>query len=128
VNVPGDSFTIVNAVIFDGHAVLDADSLTVTDGVLTSVGPAPGTDADAGPRRIIDAATDLDSTIWLTGGGWSMSDFPGGAPTAAQLDALCAEVGVDRPIQLASADHHSTTVSPSSRGSSPSVWTGASAR
>jgi predicted amidohydrolase YtcJ len=159
VNVPGDSFTIVNAVIFDGHAVLDADSLTVTDGVLTSVGPAPGTDADTGPRRIIDAAgglvtpgfvdahahpvfagvealaldltgatdagetlamiraalekdaaTDLDSTIWLTGGGWSMSDFPGGAPTAAQLDALCAEVGVDRPIQLASADHHSTWV------------------
>ena len=31
-NVPGDSFTIVNATIFDGHEVLDADTLTVTDG------------------------------------------------------------------------------------------------
>ncbi len=154
-NVPGDSFTIVNAVIFDGHEVLDADSLTVTDGVLTAVGTAPGTDADTAPHRIIDAAgglvtpgfvdahahpvfagvealaldltgaADAGETLamvraaleaggqtdtWLTGGGWSMSDFPGGAPPAVQLDALCAEVGVDRPIQLASADHHSTWV------------------
>lgn len=150
-NVPGDSFTIVNATIFDGHEVLDADTLTVTDGVLTAVGAEVGTEA----HRIIDAAgglvtpgfvdahahpvfagvealaldltgaADADETLaliraaledggqtdtWLTGGGWSMSDFPGGAPTAVQLDALCAEVGVDRPIQLASADHHSTWV------------------
>lgn len=150
-NVPGDSFTIVNATIFDGHEVLDADTLTVTDGVLTAVGAGAGTE----PHRIIDAAgglvtpgfvdahahpvfagvealaldltgaADADETLaliraaledggqtdtWLTGGGWSMSDFRGGAPTAAQLDALCAEVGVDRPIQLASADHHSTWV------------------
>lgn len=154
-NVPPDSFTIVNAVIFDGREVLDADSLTVTDGVLTRVGAADHTTTPDAGHRIIDAAGGLvtpgfvdahahpvfagvealaldltgaaDATetlamvraaleaggqtdTWLTGGGWSMSDFPGGAPTAAQLDALCAEVGVDRPIQLASADHHSTWV------------------
>lgn len=40
---------------------------------------------------------------WVTGGGWSMSDFPGGAPTADFLD----EIAADRPILLLSADHHS---------------------
>ncbi|WP_313358820.1 amidohydrolase family protein, partial [Corynebacterium variabile] len=54
-NVPGDSFTIVNATIFDGHEVLDADTLTVTDGVLTAVGAGVGTE----PHRIIDAAGGL---------------------------------------------------------------------
>ncbi|WCE40804.1 amidohydrolase [Brevibacterium sp. BDJS002] len=43
---------------------------------------------------------------WVTGGGWSMSDFPGGAPSAAILDELSPE----RPIILLSADHHSAWV------------------
>ncbi|HCG55757.1 MULTISPECIES: amidohydrolase [Brevibacterium] len=43
---------------------------------------------------------------WVTGGGWSMADFPGGAPSAAILD----ELSPDRPIILLSADHHSAWV------------------
>src|SRR5699024_11086884 len=43
---------------------------------------------------------------WVTGGGWSMADFPGGAPTASILD----EVTANRPIILLSADHHSASV------------------
>ena len=33
---------------------------------------------------------------WVLGGGWSMSDFPGGIPTREQLDAVVA----DRPVVL----------------------------
>ena len=43
---------------------------------------------------------------WVTGGGWSMADFPGGAPTANILD----EVTANRPTILLSADHHSAWV------------------
>ena len=43
---------------------------------------------------------------WVTGGGWSMADFPGGAPSAGILDELSS----DRPIILISADHHSAWV------------------
>lgn len=49
---------------------------------------------------------------WITGGGWSMADFPGGAPHAALLDALSlSDAGrTDRPIILISRDHHSAWV------------------
>ncbi|TGD28690.1 amidohydrolase [Brevibacterium sp. S22] len=43
---------------------------------------------------------------WVTGGGWSMADFPGGNPTAQILD----EVTPDHPTILLSADHHSAWV------------------
>ena len=39
---------------------------------------------------------------WIQGGGWAMSAFPGGLPTAAELD----EVVPDRPVALANRDHH----------------------
>ncbi|WP_029088762.1 amidohydrolase [Brevibacterium album] len=45
---------------------------------------------------------------WLTGGGWTMSDFPGGVPTAAELDAL--DPAGARPVYLINADHHSAWV------------------
>ncbi|VXB76723.1 amidohydrolase [Nocardioides sp. AX2bis] len=44
---------------------------------------------------------------WVLGGGWSMSAFPGGTPTAADLDAV---VG-DRPVFLPNRDHHGAWVS-----------------
>ncbi len=44
---------------------------------------------------------------WVLGGGWSMSAFPGGTPTAAELDAV---VG-DRPVFLPNRDHHGAWVS-----------------
>ena len=42
---------------------------------------------------------DLD---WVQGGGWAMAAFPGGLPTAAELDAAVA----DRPVALVNRDHH----------------------
>ena len=43
---------------------------------------------------------------WIVGGGWSMSDFPGGIPTAAALDAVVS----DRPVALTNRDYHGTWV------------------
>ena len=60
-------------------------------------------------RRYADALAAPDSTStagWVTGGGWSMADFPGGNPTAEILDAACP----DSPAVLLSADHHSAWV------------------
>lgn len=43
---------------------------------------------------------------WLTGGGWSMTAFPGGTPTAAMLDRYVA----DRPVFLVNRDNHGAWV------------------
>ncbi|MDO9497124.1 MAG: amidohydrolase [Nocardioides sp.] len=43
---------------------------------------------------------------WILGGGWSMTDFPGGNPTAADLD----RVEPDRPVFLPNRDHHGAWV------------------
>ncbi|MBR22232.1 MAG: amidohydrolase [Leifsonia sp.] len=48
------------------------------------------------------ARADLAGSEWITGGGWSMSSFPGGTPTAAALDAVVP----DRPVLLFNRDHH----------------------
>lgn len=53
--------------------------------------------AAANPPRGCDA-----SRAWITGGGWAMSAFPGGTPTAALLD----EVEPIRPVFLFNRDHH----------------------
>ncbi|WP_051338752.1 amidohydrolase [Streptomyces flavidovirens] len=39
---------------------------------------------------------------WITGGGWSMEAFEGGAPTKDLLDAVVP----DRPVYLPNRDHH----------------------
>lgn len=39
---------------------------------------------------------------WITGGGWQMAAFPGGTPSAADLDAVVP----DRPVLLHNRDHH----------------------
>ncbi|MFN3708677.1 amidohydrolase [Microcella sp.] len=57
--------------------------------------------AAANPPRGCDA-----SRAWITGGGWAMSAFPGGAPTAALLD----EVEPIRPVFLYNRDHHGAWV------------------
>lgn len=44
---------------------------------------------------------------WILGGGWAMSAFPGGTPTAAELDRV---VG-DRPAYLPNRDGHGAWVS-----------------
>ena len=43
---------------------------------------------------------------WILGGGWSMSAFPGGTPTAAVLDAVVS----DRPVFLPNRDGHGAWV------------------
>jgi len=43
---------------------------------------------------------------WVTGGGWSMADFPGGTPKARDLD----DIVPDRPVLLHNADHHGAWV------------------
>jgi len=43
---------------------------------------------------------------WILGGGWSMSVFPGGTPTAAALDRVVA----DRPVFLPNRDGHGAWV------------------
>ncbi|MHB9755854.1 amidohydrolase [Streptomyces sp. BYX5S] len=43
---------------------------------------------------------------WITGGGWAMEAFPGGVPSAAELDALVP----DRPVYLVNRDHHGAWV------------------
>ena len=54
--------------------------------------------------RYATANPDLD---WILGGGWSMEAFPGGCPTAADLD----DVAGGRPVYLPNRDHHSAWVS-----------------
>jgi predicted amidohydrolase YtcJ len=43
---------------------------------------------------------------WVLGGGWTMSAFPGGLPTAADLDPVAG----GRPAFLPNRDHHSAWV------------------
>jgi len=43
---------------------------------------------------------------WIVGAGWSMTDFPGGIPAAADLDRVVP----DRPVFLDSRDGHSVWV------------------
>jgi hypothetical protein len=50
-------------------------------------------------RAYAAAHRELD---WVQGGGWAMAAFPGGLPTAAELD----EVVPDRPVALVNRDHH----------------------
>ena len=57
-------------------------------------------------RRIREYAAANPDREWILGGGWSMSDFPGGIPTRQQLDAVVA----DRPVILPNSDYHGAWV------------------
>ncbi|MCL6734563.1 amidohydrolase [Streptomyces neyagawaensis] len=57
-------------------------------------------------RRIAEYADRHPNAEWITGGGWSLEAFPGGAPTAAALDAIVP----DRPVFLPNRDHHGAWV------------------
>jgi len=56
--------------------------------------------------RISEVASALPPNAWLIGGGWSLESFPGGLPTAADLDRVCGA----RPVFLPNRDHHSAWV------------------
>jgi predicted amidohydrolase YtcJ len=66
-------------------------------------GPAS---ADRYVERVAAYARDHPDRPWITGGGWSMTAFPGGTPTADLLDAVV----VDRPVFLRNADGHGAWV------------------
>ena len=53
-------------------------------------------------EKIATYAGEHPDVPWILGGGWHQPDFPGGAPAAADLDAVVA----DRPVFLVNADHH----------------------
>jgi len=48
----------------------------------------------------------LGPDAWVLGGGWTMAAFPGGLPTAADLDPITG----GRPAFLPNRDHHSAWV------------------
>jgi predicted amidohydrolase YtcJ len=51
-------------------------------------------------------AADHPEVPWILGGGWAMAAFPGGTPTASELDRVVA----DRPVYLPNRDHHGAWV------------------
>ncbi|MDH6605616.1 putative amidohydrolase YtcJ [Streptomyces sp. SAI-208] len=63
-------------------------------------------DPDEYLRRIKAYADQHPHAEWITGGGWSLEAFPGGAPTAAALDTVVP----DRPVFLPNRDHHGAWV------------------
>lgn len=61
----------------------------------------------AGYRNVIqNYAATVPEGEWITGAGWSMSRFPGGTPSAAELDEIVA----DKPVYLVNRDHHGAWV------------------
>ncbi|MEV7633463.1 amidohydrolase [Microbacterium sp. NPDC089318] len=61
---------------------------------------------DAYLARIAEYAAGHPDDDWVLGGGWQMSAFPGGTPTAAALDAAVP----DRPAFLPNRDGHGAWV------------------
>ena len=59
--------------------------------------------ADEALGLISEFAANNPELEWITGGGWSMSAFPGGSPTREMLDSVVP----DRPVLLENRDHHS---------------------
>ena len=61
-------------------------------------------------QECLDAVAEYCAALapgaWVTGGGWTMSAFPGGLPTAADLDTVTG----GRPAFLPNRDHHSAWV------------------
>ncbi len=56
--------------------------------------------------QIATYAAALPADGWVLGGGWAMEAFPGGVPTATDLDAVCG----GRPAFIPNKDHHSAWV------------------
>lgn len=57
-------------------------------------------------RIIAEHAAANPGTGWITGGGWSMAQFPGGTPRKEDLDAIVP----DRPVFLFNRDVHGAWV------------------
>ncbi len=55
---------------------------------------------------VADYAAANPSEPWILGGGWTLSDFPGGLPRREDLDRVCP----DRPVFLPNRDGHDAWV------------------
>jgi predicted amidohydrolase YtcJ len=62
--------------------------------------------ADAYQAAIATYAAAHPERAWITGGGWSLADFPGGLPHRDTLDRLVP----DRPVMLHNRDGHGAWV------------------
>ena len=58
------------------------------------------------PRRWSASTPPRHDGPWITGGGWAMAAFPGGTPSAADLDTVVP----DRPVLPPNRDHHGAWV------------------
>jgi predicted amidohydrolase YtcJ len=95
----------------DGRLVLpgfvDAHVHPVMAGVeLLSCDLADAVDAADTLHRVRRYAEARPDQAWLSGGGWLKEHFPGGLPTAGQLDAVVP----DRPVVLRDNSHHALWV------------------
>jgi predicted amidohydrolase YtcJ len=61
---------------------------------------------DAYLAAIASYAASHPDASWITGDGWSMTDFPGGLPHRSDLDRIVA----DRPVVLENRDGHTAWV------------------
>ncbi|MBI2237412.1 MAG: amidohydrolase [Actinobacteria bacterium] len=61
---------------------------------------------DGYAERLRSYARSRPDAEWILGGGWAMDVFPGGTPTAAELDAVVP----DRPAFLPNRDNHGAWV------------------
>ena len=57
-------------------------------------------------EMVADYSSARPPRAWVLGGGWTMEGFPGGLPTAADLDTVTG----GRPAFLPNRDHHSAWV------------------
>lgn len=57
-------------------------------------------------EAVAEYAAANPDTEWITGGGWSLADFPGGLPRREDLDRVCP----DRPVFLPNCDGHDAWV------------------
>jgi predicted amidohydrolase YtcJ len=62
--------------------------------------------ADGYLKAIRGYADAQPGTEWIMGGGWAMDVFPGGTPSAAELDRAIP----DRPVFLSNRDNHAAWV------------------
>ncbi len=63
-------------------------------------------DVKAVLAKVRECAASMKDRPWIVGGGWGLPIFPGGNPTAKDLDAIVS----DKPVQLYAADGHSSWV------------------
>lgn len=72
---------------------------------LSEAGDGPGSRATHLDLLASYAGSHPDAE-WVLGGGWSSSAFPGGVPTAAELDRVVP----DRPVFVPNSSHHDAWV------------------